>query len=230
MQERGFDFLFSGEVLGQRPMSQTRNSMRYVEKNSGYAGYILRPLSAKKLPETLPEKNGLVDRDQLLDLSGRGRKPQMALAQRFGITDYPAPAGGCLLTDKGYSRRLKDLFEHRNHPTENDLHLLRYGRHFRLQDGTKLIVGRTRKDNEYLLKYIDPSADALIRVKNYSGPVGLVPKADRRDALMLASSICAGYSKAPNLTPAHVIIQTPEKTETTVVLALPPSDVKRFLI
>jgi hypothetical protein len=230
MQEKKFDFLFSGEVLGQRPMSQTRNSMRYVEKNSGYAGYILRPLSARKLPETLPEKNGLVNRNRLLDLSGRGRKPQMALAQKFGITDYPAPAGGCLLTDKGYSRRLKDLFQHQDQTSENDLHLLRYGRHFRLKDNTKLIVGRTRKDNEAILEYWNPQADTAIRVKNYQGPVGLVPGGCSRDALMLAASICAGYSKAPHLTPAHVILKNPDETETVVVLALPPSDVKRFLI
>jgi tRNA U34 2-thiouridine synthase MnmA/TrmU len=230
MQEKGFDFLFSGEVLGQRPMSQTRNSMRYVEKNSGYAGLILRPLSAQKLDATLPEKNGLVDREQLLGFSGRGRKPQMALAAKFGITDYPAPAGGCLLTDKGYSRRLRDLFQHQPDSTENELHLLRYGRHFRLKNRTKLIVGRTRTDNDNILKYHDDRTDTVIRVKNYPGPIALVPKADKRETLMLAASICAGYSKAPNLTPAHVILHTPEKTETAVVLALPPSDVKRFLI
>jgi adenylyl- and sulfurtransferase ThiI len=95
MAENGFDFLFSGEVLGQRPMSQTKPSLRYVEKNSGYDGYILRPLSAKNLPETIPERQGLVDREQLLDISGRSRKPQIKLAAEFGI-EYPAPAGGCL--------------------------------------------------------------------------------------------------------------------------------------
>ena len=111
MAARGFDFLFSGEVLGQRPMSQTKPSLRYVEKHSGMAGYILRPLSAKLLPETVPEQQGRVDREKLLDIHGRGRKDQIALAQTFGISDYPAPAGGCLLTDKGFSARLKDLFD-----------------------------------------------------------------------------------------------------------------------
>ena len=131
MREKGFDFLFSGEVLGQRPMSQTKPSLRYVEKNSGWDGYILRPLSAKNLPETIPEKNGLVDREKLLDLSGRSRKPQMKLAEQYGIKDYPSPAGGCLLTDKSFSKRLKDLFEHQGTYTENELFLLRFGRHFR---------------------------------------------------------------------------------------------------
>jgi tRNA U34 2-thiouridine synthase MnmA/TrmU len=99
MRAEGFDFLFSGEVLGQRPMSQTKNALRYVEKHSGFDGWILRPLSARRLPETFAEREGLVDRERLLDLSGRGRKPQIALAEAFGITAYPAPAGGCLLTD-----------------------------------------------------------------------------------------------------------------------------------
>jgi tRNA-specific 2-thiouridylase len=112
MRSEGIDFLFSGEVLGQRPMSQSKTSLRYVEKHSGFEGYILRPLSAKRLPVTIPEASGLVDREGLLDLSGRSRKPQIALAKAFGVTEYPAPAGGCLLTDPNYSRRLKDLFDH----------------------------------------------------------------------------------------------------------------------
>ena len=104
MKDNRFDFLFSGEVLGQRPMSQTKPSLRYVEKQSGFDGYILRPLSAKRLPVTIPEKEGLVNRGLLLDISGRSRKAQIKLAEKFGVTDYPAPAGGCLLTDKGEER------------------------------------------------------------------------------------------------------------------------------
>ena len=137
MQEQGFDFLFSGEVLGQRPMSQNKTSLRYVEKHSGFEGYILRPLCAKKLPETIPEKEGLVDRQLLLDIAGRSRKRQIDLANRFGITDYPAPAGGCLLTDKGFSDRLRDLFQYKETCTEAELHLLKFGRHLRLNPETK---------------------------------------------------------------------------------------------
>ena len=109
MKAKGFDFLFSGEVLGQRPMSQTRPSLRYVEKHSGYDGYILRPLSAKRLEKTIPEKEGRVEREALLGIAGRSRKEQIQLARHFHLTDYPAPAGGCLLTDKGYANRLRDL-------------------------------------------------------------------------------------------------------------------------
>ena len=154
MRQWGFHFLFSGEVLGQRPMSQTRPSLKYVEKHSGMKGYILRPLSARKLDETIPEQEGWVDREQLLDLSGRGRKRQIKLAEEFGVTKYPAPAGGCLLTDKGYSRRLKDLMDRQEELSESELTLLKFGRHFRTTSGTKIIAwthpGRQRKHPETL--------------------------------------------------------------------------------
>ena len=192
MAANGFDFLFSGEVLGQRPMSQTRPSLRYVEKHSGLDGYILRPLSARKLAETIPEKKGLVDRQQLLDISGRSRKQQIALAKQFGISDYPAPAGGCLLTDKGFSRRLADLFAHQQQYAENDFYLLRYGRHFRLNPQSKLIVGRTENDNQQILAHHDAGQDTVIRVKQYAGPVALLTGAGGDQATTLAASICAG--------------------------------------
>lgn len=230
MKRRKFDFLFSGEVVGQRPMSQTKPSLRYVEKNSNSDGYILRPLSAKLLPETTPEKEGLVNREQLLDISGRGRKRQIQLAKDFGITDYPAPAGGCLLTDKGFSNRLRDLFKHQETNTENELRLLRYGRHFRLNDQSKLIVGRTQIDNDNLLRYHNPKTDAVINVKRFPGPVGILPHGHRKDVLTLAASICAGYSKAPGLTPVDVNIISPEGRSTIRVLGLLPSDVSKFLI
>jgi len=172
MQQRKFDFLFSGEVLGQRPMSQTKTSLRYVEKHSGFDGYILRPLTARNLPETIPEREGLVEREKLLDIAGRGRKAQIQLAKKFGITDYPAPAGGCLLTDVGYTKRLRDLFDHQDNCTEEELHLLKFGRHYRLNPQTKLIIGRTEKDNENILKYHNAQTDAVIDVKDYPSPIG----------------------------------------------------------
>jgi tRNA U34 2-thiouridine synthase MnmA/TrmU len=230
MNERNFDFLFSGEVLGQRPMSQTKSSLHYVEKHSGFKGYILRPLSAKKLPETIPEKEGLVDRERLLDFAGRGRKPQIALAKEFGLTDYPAPAGGCLLTDVGYSRRLKDLFDHQSECTEEELHLLKYGRHFRLAPDAKLIVGRTQKDNERILKYHNPQTDTVIDVKDHPSPIGLVPRGGPKDVIYLASSICVAYSKASNLTPIDVVVETPQGRQTIQVIGIPTEDFKKLLI
>ena len=230
MEPDGFDFLFSGEVLGQRPMSQTKPSLRYVEKNSGCRGYILRPLSAQLLPETIPEQEGLVDRSRLLELSGRSRKPQIKLAEEFGITDYPAPAGGCLLTDPGYAGRLKELFEHDKHPSEAALHLLKYGRHFRLPGGAKIIVGRTQSDNECLEKYYSRSEDTLIRLSGKPGPLVLVPKVSDDAVIKFAAAMAVGYSKAPADSSAEVKVTSPDGIQVIRVLGIRPEDVKRLLI
>jgi tRNA U34 2-thiouridine synthase MnmA/TrmU len=230
MTANNFDFLFSGEVLGQRPMSQTKSALHYVEKHSGFKGYILRPLSAKSLPETIPEKEGLVNREDLLDFRGRGRKSQIALAQKYGLKDYPAPAGGCLLTDVGYARRLKDLFAHQESCTEEELHLLKYGRHFRLNPQAKLIVGRTREDNENILKYHNPQTDTLIDVRDYASPITLIPRGGSKDVIYLAGSICVSYSKASNLIPVDVAVKTPQGEETIQVIGIPTADFKKLLI
>ncbi len=145
MREEGFDFVFTGEVLGQRPMSQSFPSLNRVAKLSGISGRLLRPLSAKLLAPTIPEAEGLVDRERLLDLSGRGRKPQMALAARWGLT-FPPPAGGCLLTDQGYSRRLGALRDAGLLSPLNS-RLILHGRMFRLGPGSFLVLGRDEKDN-----------------------------------------------------------------------------------
>jgi tRNA-specific 2-thiouridylase len=230
MKEKGLDFLFSGEVLGQRPMSQTMNSLRYVEKQSGFDGYILRPLSAKRLPITIPEQQGWVNRDLLLDITGRSRKPQIKLTKEFGISKFPAPAGGCLLTDKGFASRLKDLFDHQDTYTDRELYLLRHGRHFRLNAVTKIVVGRTQKDNENIKNYYDPAQDTLIKVNKIPGPTVLIPNDVSKEARMLAASICVGYSKAPELTPVEVSVTTPIGHETVRVMGVPPNEVKHFLI
>jgi tRNA U34 2-thiouridine synthase MnmA/TrmU len=230
MREKGFDFLFSGEVLGQRPMSQTKPSLRYVEKHSGFGGYILRPLSAKLLPETIPEQQGLVDRERLLDIHGRGRRDQIALAKKFGISDYPAPAGGCLLTDKGFSKRLKDLFGHRPAATENEIHLLKFGRHFRLNPQAKLIVGRTETDNESILRYHEPARDVVLDVRDYPSPIGILPGGADERTVFLAASICIGYSKAPKLSPVDVVVKRPEGEQVIQAIGLLPDDVRRLMI
>ena len=230
MPEKEIDFLFSGEVVGQRPMSQNKTSLRYVEKHSGFEGYILRPLSAKNLPQTIPEQQGLVKRELLLDISGRSRKRQIDLANKFGVTDYPAPAGGCLLTDVGYTKRLKDLFDHQQDCSESELHLLKYGRHFRLNPETKLIVGRTEGDNENILDYHNPAEDTVIKVKKYPGPIALVPHGAKKDAIFLAASICAGYSKAPNFSSVKVQVRSPKGKDVIKVIGIPPEDVKKLMI
>lgn len=230
MNKKGFDFLFSGEVLGQRPMSQNMQSLRYVEKRSEFDGYILRPLSAKKLPETIPEQQRLVNRNLLLDISGRSRKPQMQLAKEFGIENYPSPAGGCLLTDKGYSQRLKDLFDHQETFSTAELQLLRHGRHLRLDENTKIIVGRTQQDNENIIKYYNPEKDTVIKVVKYPGPTVLMPSGGKQEVMALAASICAGYSKAPELVQIDVKAATPQRTEIIKVLGISPKDIRHLLI
>ena len=231
MKDKGFDFLFSGEVLGQRPMSQTFPSLRYVAKRSGMDGYIVRPLSAKRLPESIPEKEGLIDRERLLDLSGRSRKPQIRLAAQYGITSYPAPAGGCLLTDKGYSNRLRDLFDHQTAYTESELHLLKYGRHLRLNPHTKMIVGRTREENEWIIKFMDPTRDTVLKIMGYPGPTAIIPGGDVTEAtLKQAAAICAGYSKAPNQSHVDALITEPSGRRFIRVMPIPSGDVKDLLL
>lgn len=196
MVELGADFIFTGEVLGQRPMSQTKQSLHIVAKNSGFEPFIVRPLSAKLLPITMAEEKGLVDRARLLDIQGRGRKRQMALAYRYGITKYSNPAGGCLLTDPTFSKRLRDLFAHTAQTAVRDIELLKYGRHFRISEATKIIVGRNRKDNEMLLRFYAPT-DIVITIRDYPGPVTLIPSGCDQALLARAASICVSYSDAP---------------------------------
>lgn len=230
MIEKGYDFLFSGEVLGQRPMSQNKSSLRYVEKHSGYDGYIVRPLSARNLPETKAERDGLVDRNRLLGISGRSRKEQMQLAKEFGVTDFPAPAGGCLLTDKIFSRRLKDLFEHQSHYPEKDLELLKFGRHMRLDASTKLVVGRSHTENEQIGRWVDPESDVVFKVDQHPGPLVVIPYGGSESTVMLGAGICAGYSKAPDDMPVMVNVKAGDDLRQVTVLGITPKECKKFMI
>lgn len=221
MKKKGFDFLFSGEVVGQRPMSQTKPSLRYVEKNSGFEGYILRPLSAKRLVPTIAEQEGLVDRERLLEITGRGRKEQIKLAETFGISDYPAPAGGCLLTDVGFSRRLRDLFEHQRSCEERDFELLKYGRHFRLDDQHKVIVGRTKEDNRQISKLMDPEKDITLRMADMASPTVLIPGGAPEKAIHEAATLCATYSKTQDGARARVSVKGPGGSKIVTILVVP---------
>jgi len=196
MEAEGADFLFSGEVLGERPMSQNRQALMIVAKESGYEDLILRPLSAKLLPETLPEREGKVDRERLLDISGRSRKRQMELAAHYGIAEYSQPAGGCLLTDPVYARRLKELMEHNPELEVRDIQLLRVGRHFRLDTGEKVIVGRDHDENIKLLSMKDET-DIILNVRDYPSPITIIPHDASEEAIAEAASICVRYSDAP---------------------------------
>ncbi|MCD6586404.1 MAG: tRNA 4-thiouridine(8) synthase ThiI [Desulfobacteraceae bacterium] len=230
MEETESDFLFSGEVRGQRPMSQNKNSLRYVEKNSGFDGSILRPLSAKVLPETSMERDGLVDRERLYGFSGRSRKPQMALAEKFGVRDYPAPAGGCLLADKGYSTRLKDLFDHQENIETAEMDFLSHGRHLRLNENIKIIVGRNKKDNDNLLRLYRQDSDILLEIKSVPGPVVLIPNGCDQQGVKQAASICAGYSKVPENDSVEVSVIRPEGQKEITVTPIPSIEVQDLLI
>jgi tRNA-specific 2-thiouridylase len=192
MEMTGADFLITGEVLGQRPKSQLRNSMRAVERDAGVEGILLRPLSAKLFPPTIPEQKGLVDREQLLDISGRSRKRQMQLAEEFGLEDYPSPAAGCLLTDKSYSVRLRDLLSHQENVDFDDLNLLRVGRHFRFDDNSKVIVGRNEIENDKIERY-RRKTDLIFEAKQTGSPIVLLKGAASESAVEFASRLTARY-------------------------------------
>lgn len=200
----GFDFLFSGEVLGQRPMSQNARALRSVASLSGFPEQVLRPLSAQRLPPTPMEQQGLVDRTQLLDLQGRSRKPQLALAAAWGYHDYAPSGGGCLLTEKGFSNQLRDLLQHHPEATVNDVELLKIGRQFRLSAQAKLVVGRTQEDNAQLQQRATAHMVQL-RCRNYSGPLGLVCGAPSEQDLHNAAAIVAAYGKGQNAAEVEVL-------------------------
>jgi tRNA U34 2-thiouridine synthase MnmA/TrmU len=204
MEATGASFLVTGEVLGQRPMSQRRDTMRLIEKEADLEGFILRPLSAKFLPASIPEKEGWVDREKLLKIQGRSRKPQIQLADQYGIRDYPCPAGGCLLTDPGFAKRMRDLLCFFPDFSLNDVHLLKMGRHFRLSPGLKLVVGRNEEENQKIQTFSD-EGDILIRLFRFPGPLSLLRGETAEGDIEKAAAITARYSKAKGLEKVEVI-------------------------
>lgn len=197
MERVGAEFVFTGEVLGERPMSQRRDALRIVERESGLDGRLLRPLSAKLLQPTIPELEGIVDRERLLDIRGRSRKPQMELAAKYGITYYPHPAGGCLLTDPKFSERLRDLFRH-NQVFWRGIELLKVGRHFRLPTGQKVVAGRDQADNEQVAR-LAQGDEVKFTVEGYGSTLALLVGEPEEQALLQAAAICARYSSARTL-------------------------------
>jgi len=172
MAEIGADFIITGEVLGQRPMSQRRDVFERIERECGLTGLILRPLCAHALEPTKAEKEGLVDRNRLLGVVGRSRREQIDLAESLGVVDYPCPSGGCLLTDRVFSRKVRDLLDHKEGLTTKDLLLLKAGRHFR-RGGVKVVVGRDEADNRRLKTLVQPG-DVFLEPVGFHGPAALV--------------------------------------------------------
>jgi tRNA-specific 2-thiouridylase len=192
MEEEKADFVFTGEVLGERPMSQRRGAMSLIERESGLKGRILRPLSARLLEPTIAEEQGLVDRTKLLDIQGRSRKPQLALAKEFGIDEFPTPAGGCLLTDQTFSVKLKESFEH-GEDSLRYVTFLKIGRHFRLPSGVKVITGRDRSENETLMSLSHPE-ELKLTAHEHKSTFALLLGSPNEENLKLAAEICARYS------------------------------------
>ena len=193
MHEIGASFLVTGEVVGQRPMSQRRDTMRLIEKRAGCEGILVRPLSARILPPTLPEETGILDREQLLDIAGRGRKAQLQLAAEIGLEGYSPPAGGCLLTEKVYSDRLKDLLQDMEEVDQRALSLLTTGRHIRLRPGLKIVVGRNQDDNERILRL--SKGRSLIVPNDFPGPAVAVHGDPSSEEERLIASIIRRYAR-----------------------------------
>jgi tRNA-specific 2-thiouridylase len=191
-KETGASFIFTGEVLDERPMSQHQKALCIIEKEAGLEGKILRPLSARLLPETEAERKGWVERAKLLDIRGRSRKKQIALAKEFAITDYPCPAGGCLLTYKEYADKLRDLFEHKKRVSLKDVQLLKVGRHFRL-GRNKIIVGRNENENKVLIQQ-KGNSDYYFEAQNCGSPITLLQGPKTTKAIETAARLTAYHS------------------------------------
>ena len=205
MRERNYQFVFTGEVLGQRPMSQRRPPMNAIEKDSGLGGLLVRPLSAKLLPPSEPERRGWLDREHLYDIVGRSRSRQMQLAEEFGIVDYAQPAGGCcFLPDKNYARKLRDLLAYNGHDVDpDDMMLLKLGRHFRLSDDVKIIVGRHEAENQFLERF--QQQRGRVWVEKFSSPLTLIEGQPSAAELELACCITARYSAGRRQTRVPVL-------------------------
>ncbi|MBN2808694.1 MAG: thiamine biosynthesis protein [Deltaproteobacteria bacterium] len=198
----GAKAIITGEVVGQRPFSQRRDTMRRIEKLSLCEGLLLRPLSAKLLPPSQAEECGLIKRELLFDFSGRGRKPQIALAQQLNITDYPNPAGGCLLTDPGFAKRVKTLYQGPLQPSLSELNLLKFGRFYPLENFSGFVmIGRHKEDNQQLL-ITAARNHYILHLPEMAGPVAVL-KGEEKDLAFAAEKLCR-HSKARGMTAVKV--------------------------
>ncbi|ABB33614.1 Queuosine synthesis-like protein [Geobacter metallireducens RCH3] len=195
LEESGADFVITGEVLGQRPMSQRRHTLDIIERESGLAGRLLRPLSAKHFEPTLPEQEGWVDREKLLAIQGRSRKEQMQLAEELDVKNYPCPAGGCLLTEVSFVSKVRDVFDHSDQLNLRDFRLLKVARHFRVGPRTKVLIGRNEAENELLSHNIQPG-EATLRWLDGSSPLGVLMGVVDDALLETSAKILLRYTRA----------------------------------
>lgn len=187
------DFIITGEVLGQRPMSQNKQALKLIKQRSGLEDLLLRPLSAQFFSPSLAERKGWVRREKLLDFNGRMRTPQMQLARRLGISKYANPAGGCLLTDPCFSKRLAELLRHEELNLDN-LALLKTGRHFRIEKNSRLVVGRDESENKLLMQLTVPGDYLFFPQSDLAGPTALARGSMNQELINLSSQIISAYS------------------------------------
>ncbi len=227
MAEFGASFLITGEVLDQRPHSQRSDALDIVERDSGVRGFLLRPLSAKHLRPTIPEEKGWVDRNRLFDIKGRGRNQQIELARFYGISDYPSPAGGCLLTYREYGEKVKDLIKFENGLTLRSVKLLQTGRHLRLSSQVKIIVGKNEAENNFL-RQMASTNEIILELADYQGPTTLYLGPIHEPTLELAAAITAGYSKAPGGEQTPVVTTRDGSQNLIGVFPLDRASIKRY--
>ncbi|CDI48350.1 DUF814 domain-containing protein [Clostridium tetani] len=225
------DFIITGEVLNQRPMSQNKSSLELVKNHSGYADKILRPLCAKNLPPTEMELKGIVDREKLLDISGRSRKIQMELAEKWGIKEYPSPAGGCKLTEPNYSNRLRDLLKYDNEPEDRELEMLRIGRHFRMTPKAKIISTRTKVEGDEIKKYLTKE-DLVFMAKEFSGSMIIIIGEPSVEDIELAARISGRYSKGKDEEKIKIIYGNYTKPYNNEIEVAPAQDdyINKYII
>jgi len=228
MKEEGASFVITGEVLGQRPMSQHRQALRTIESKAGLEGLVLRPLSAKLFAPTIAEEQGWVRREDLLEISGRTRKPQIRLASHWGIKNYPCPAGGCLLTDHHFCQRLKDLFKHEE-ININNTEFLKLGRHFRLNPKFKLIVGRDEKENQKILN-LAHEGDFCFEPKDLPGPTGIGRGQLDESIKRLSSRIIARYTSQEEKVDVLVKTIPQNRGEILSVKAIGQEKIREYII
>lgn len=194
LKEYDAQFIITGEVLNQRPMSQNKSSLDVVRKESGFSDKILRPLCAKNLKPTEMELNGMVNREKLLDIYGRSRKAQMELADRWGVKDYPSPAGGCKLTEPNYAKRLRDLLRYNEMPNENELELLKFGRHFRISENAKIISTRTHDEADEINEFLTEN-ELIFFADDFNGSMIIIYGKPTETDIELAAKITGRYCK-----------------------------------
>jgi len=225
MRDTGAAFVASGEIVGQRPMSQKKRDLAVIAHRAGLTDHLLRPLSAKLLPPTAPEQQGLVDRDQLYGFSGRGRKELIELAKQFGFTRIPQPSTGCALTEPQFGAKVHDLLDHDPSAVAWDFDLLKIGRHIRLDAVTKVILGRRAEENERLTRLFEqrPSERTLlVSPENFIGPTALVVStgaAPDEEALRAAGGLILRYAGGEKPSP----MATVRRSATTTITALQSS-------